>query len=306
MYSTRTSQDGSYRFIPAVYQYSGGVAAEPGFRIERAQLVSPVPLDRGLRLIEAHLKQAGRPLIAFCACELRSPEPFSEGGFDAFNRLYASRLDQWGILQGQVNPVARTNICPEIGKPDAVSLHAFSYTVPHTSAQVSFVVAGSGEAPEGGASYAQGTIRPGDASPEGVRAKAGWVMGGCHGREHLHGARHPSAPCRRAPADHQPRPRRDLAFLAAPGRSPRLRDGCEGPAAGDRDRGAGLSPADAPMRCRKSNDAVRGARRRKSPTTIADGYREPSPADDRRDPSVPSRPGGRSFHPIPPGGFNVA
>jgi hypothetical protein len=177
MYSTRTSQDGSYRFIPAVFQYSGGVAAEPGFRIERAQLAAPVAMDRGLALIEAHLKRIGRPLTALCACELRSPEPFSEGGFDAFNRLYASRLDQWGVLQGQVNPVARTNICPEIAKPETVSLHAFSYTVADSSAQGSFVVAGSGEAPEGGASYAQGTVRPGDASPEGVRAKAQWVMG---------------------------------------------------------------------------------------------------------------------------------
>ncbi|MFC5423889.1 hypothetical protein ACFPOB_30670 [Bosea eneae] len=43
----------------------------------------PVALDRGLASIEAHLKQLGRPLTAFCACELRSPEPFSEGGFDA-------------------------------------------------------------------------------------------------------------------------------------------------------------------------------------------------------------------------------
>jgi hypothetical protein len=177
MYSTQPSQDGSYRFIPAVYQYSGGVAAQPGFRIERAQLATPVTLDRGLAIIEAHLKEAGRPLTAFCSCELRSPEPFSEGGFDAFNRLYASRLEQWGVLQGKVNPVARTNICPELGKPETVSLHAFSYTVPDASAQVSFVVAGSGEAPEGGASYAQGTIRPGDATPAGVRAKAEWVMG---------------------------------------------------------------------------------------------------------------------------------
>lgn len=165
MYSTQPSQDGSYRFIPAVYQYSGGVAAQPGFRIERVQLATPVALDQGLAIIEAHLKQVGRPLTALCACELRSPEPFSEGGFDAFNRLYASRLDQWGVLQGKVNPVARTNICPELGKPDTVSLHAFSYTVPDASARTSFVVAGSGEAPEGGASYAAGTIRPGDASP---------------------------------------------------------------------------------------------------------------------------------------------
>src|SRR5438876_1209205 len=28
---------GGYRFIPGPFQYSGGVAAEPGFRIERAR-----------------------------------------------------------------------------------------------------------------------------------------------------------------------------------------------------------------------------------------------------------------------------
>ena len=62
-------------------------------------------------------------------------------------------------------------------KPETVSLHAFSYTVPDDAARPSFVVAGSGEAAEGGASYAQGTVRPGDVSPDGVRAKAQWVMG---------------------------------------------------------------------------------------------------------------------------------
>ncbi|MDU0339201.1 2-amino-5-chloromuconate deaminase CnbZ [Bosea rubneri] len=177
MYSTQLSQDGSFRFIPAVFQYSGGVVAEPGFQIERARLSAPVPLEQGLAAIEAHLKRIGRPLTAFCSCELRSPEPFSEAGFAALNKVYASRLEQWGLLQGKVNPVARTNICPELGKPATVSLHAFSYTVADASARPSFIVAGSGEAPEGAASYAEGTIRLGDVSDEGVRAKAEWVMG---------------------------------------------------------------------------------------------------------------------------------
>ena len=30
---------GGYRYIKAVFQYSGGVAAEPGYEIERARLV---------------------------------------------------------------------------------------------------------------------------------------------------------------------------------------------------------------------------------------------------------------------------
>src|SRR5690606_16357366 len=130
MYPTQTSQDGSYRFIPAVFQYSGGVVSEPGFRIERARLSTPLALEHGFAAIERHLKQVGRPLSALCACELRSPEPFSQAGFEALNRVYASRLDQWGLLQGAVNPVARTNVCPELGKSETVSLYAFSYTVP--------------------------------------------------------------------------------------------------------------------------------------------------------------------------------
>ena len=177
MYPTRTSQDGSFRFIPAVFQYSGGVAAEPGFRIERARLASPLPLEAGFAAIEAHLRRLGRAPSAFCACELRSPEPFSEEGFEAFNRSYAAQLDSWGLLEGAINPVARTNVCPEVGKPAGIALHAFSYTVPDAASAGGFVVAGSGEAPEGGASYEAGTVRPGDVSPDGLREKAIWVMG---------------------------------------------------------------------------------------------------------------------------------
>ena len=35
---------GNYRFIPAVFQYSGGVAADPDFEIERVRFDKPVPL----------------------------------------------------------------------------------------------------------------------------------------------------------------------------------------------------------------------------------------------------------------------
>ena len=35
---------GGYRYISAVFQYSGGIAAEPGFEIERARFVKPLPL----------------------------------------------------------------------------------------------------------------------------------------------------------------------------------------------------------------------------------------------------------------------
>jgi len=77
---------GGYAYIPGVFQYSAGVAALPGFRIERVRFGEPLALARGFDRIAAHLQAAGRPPTAFCACELRSPAPFSEAGFTAFNR----------------------------------------------------------------------------------------------------------------------------------------------------------------------------------------------------------------------------
>jgi len=76
---------GGYRYIPAVFQYSGGVAAEAGFRIERVRFRHPLPLARGFERVAEIISARGRPLSAFCACELRSPAPFTDAGFRAFN-----------------------------------------------------------------------------------------------------------------------------------------------------------------------------------------------------------------------------
>jgi len=170
--------EGGFRYIPGVFQYSGGVAAEPGFEIERARFARPVPLADGFARIEAHLARRGRPTTAFCACELRSPEPFTEAGFTAFNRAYVPALERWGLYRGEANPVARSNVCPEVGAPPVPSFYAFSYTVPAApGVRGTFVVAGSGEAPEGPGNYRDRTIRLLDRSPEGLREKARWVLG---------------------------------------------------------------------------------------------------------------------------------
>jgi hypothetical protein len=121
---------GGYRFIIHQFQYSGGVAAEPGFRIEHARFARPLPLAEGFDAIEAYLAGIGRSPTAFCACELRSPTQFSDAGFVAFNRHYVERLAAWGIFRDEVNPVARSNVCPEIDPPATPSFYAFSYTVP--------------------------------------------------------------------------------------------------------------------------------------------------------------------------------
>ena len=169
--------EGGFRFVKGVFQYSGGVAAEPGFEIHHARFHKPVPLAEGFARIRAHLESIGRPLTAFCACELRSPAPFDDAGFEAFNRAYIKPLEDWGIFRDGINPIARSNVCPELDKPKEPSFYAFSYTVPATNAPASFVIAGSGESPEGNASYKDAAVRPGDQSPEGLTEKARFVLG---------------------------------------------------------------------------------------------------------------------------------
>jgi len=167
---------GGYRYIPAVFQYSGGVAAEPGIAIVRMRFHRPVPLAQGFARIEEAIRAAGRPLTAFCACELRSPAPFTEEGFRAFNEIYAGTLRQWGVMAGDANPVARSNVCPEIEPPGEPSFHAFCFTVEAPQGLPTFVVAGSGEAVEGKGNYREHTVRFGETSPDALAEKARFVL----------------------------------------------------------------------------------------------------------------------------------
>ena len=177
MTDTIEARDSGYRFMPGVSQYSCGIAALPGFAIERVRFSEPVPLSAGFATIAEILKAAGRPLTAFGACELRSPAPFTEDGFRAFNDIYIETLIAWGVMRDGVNPVARSNVCPKITPPSEPSFHAFCYTVPSPKdAPASFVVAGSGESVEGKANYRDHTVAPGDTSPAGMRAKATFVL----------------------------------------------------------------------------------------------------------------------------------
>ena len=189
--TTEVFAPGGYRFIPAVFQYSGGVAAEPGFGIERFTFRSQIPLARGFERAAEIIKARGRPLTAFCACELRSPAPFTDTGFRGFNEAYVETLRNWGIYDGKRNPVARSNVCPEIDPPAEPCFHAFSFTVPAQDQTPTFVVAGSGEAREGGVSYRERTVRYGETSAEAIREKALFVLGEMERRLKLLGATWP-------------------------------------------------------------------------------------------------------------------
>ena len=169
---------GGYRYIPGPFQYSAGVVAESGHAIERVTFRAPLPLRQGFARVAAMLRARGRPLTAFCACELRSPAPMSDAGFRAFNETYVAQLAQWGIYDDAAkrNPVARSNVCPKVHAPGEPSLHAFSFTVAAEGNMPTFVVAGSGEAREGGVDYRRRTIRYGETSADAMREKASYVL----------------------------------------------------------------------------------------------------------------------------------
>jgi hypothetical protein len=183
MAEIRTFEAGGYRYIKAVFQYSGGVAAETGYEIERARFRQPLPLPDAYSAVEAHLDRLGRPSTAFAACELRSPVPFTDQGFYEFNKAYVTMLERWGIFQGgdqPINPVARTNVCPVYDKPPEPVMYAFSYTVAQERltgpSNGSFIISGSGDASAAGNSYSERIVRPGDTSPEALREKVNFVV----------------------------------------------------------------------------------------------------------------------------------
>ena len=171
---------GNYRYVRGPFQYSGGVRADAGYALRRVRFSKPVAVAQGFELIKSHLQAAGRPLTAFCACELRSPAPFDDQGFIDFNRVYVGTLTDWGIFANEENPVARSNVCPELTAPPEPSFHAFTYTVPLTGGRADapeFVIAGSGEAEESSAPYSERTVRLGDTTADGLREKARFVLG---------------------------------------------------------------------------------------------------------------------------------
>jgi hypothetical protein len=167
---------GGYTAAPGWLQYSRGVRALPGHTIVRVRFQELMPLDAGFTRIAGWLGDRGRPLTSLCACELRSPRQFTEDGFRAFNLRYAETLRAWGVMQGDANPVARTNVCPPIQPPQEPSFYAFSYAVPTPGASEAFVAAGAGESTEGARPYPERIVAYGDTSAAGMRRKAEHVM----------------------------------------------------------------------------------------------------------------------------------
>ena len=173
---------GNYLFIPAVFQYSSGVAGNPGFEIERVRFDKMPSLSDGFAQIANYIQATGRPLTSFCACELRSPAAFTEDGFRRFNEHYVKTLAEWKIFDGTSNPVARSNVCPEIDPPAEPSFYAFSFTRPTQGAVQSFVIAGGAESRDGPGTYPERTVRYRDLSPDGLKEKVRFTVGSMESR----------------------------------------------------------------------------------------------------------------------------
>ena len=168
--------DGGYAFLKGGFPYSQGVKALQGYTIERVRFAQPVPVVQGFAAIEQRLSEHGRPRTALCAAELRSPAPFSMSGFRAFNEVYVEVLKRWNLYREGLNPVARSNVAPQFAPPAEPRFYAFCYTVPANNAGTGFVVAGSGEWPEGG-KFPEDIVARGDSSPTGLQQKARFVLG---------------------------------------------------------------------------------------------------------------------------------
>lgn len=167
---------GGYRYLEGVFQYSGGVRALDGYRIERVRFRNSPAIAQGFERIEKYLADLGLPLTSFCACELRSPAQFTEAGFRSFNESYVKTLERWKLFASGLNPVARSNVCPEIHPPAEPVFHAFSYARPGKALAPSFVIAGSGEVSERGGNYRDHIVAYGDTSPQGMKQKARCVL----------------------------------------------------------------------------------------------------------------------------------
>ncbi len=172
---------GGYSFLKGIAPYSAGVVANTDFEIERARMATPLPIPEAFARLDAYLAALGRTPQALCGMELRSPRPFTFAGFNDFNAGYVHLLEKRNIFVNGLNPVARTNVAPEIAAPSEPVVYAFSYTLQARMASRSFIVAGAGEL-RAGSLDPHDVVRRGEDSLDALTEKARFVLGLMDGR----------------------------------------------------------------------------------------------------------------------------
>ena len=170
---------GNYRFLTGIAPYSSGVIAMPGYEIIRVRLKQLLPVNEPIfERIEQYLSDVGRPIHSLCSMEFRIPKPLSFEDFKKFNDSYQQRLRDKGLLLGDVNPLARTNISTAEFDLKEPSVYAFSYTV-HVKEGLSassFIVAGAGDLTDQTDLSVSAIVRPDETSTDALVEKVGVVM----------------------------------------------------------------------------------------------------------------------------------
>lgn len=142
----RPSPVAPFSYVPGIDPYSGGVVAAPGSEIVHVTLHQALPWRDGFERIAQITGEDGVERSALCAVELRCPRPHSFEGFIQFNDEYRDLLEAWDLLDGEDNPIARTNVAPVHYPPKETSLRGFSYVKTAVDNEArSFVVAGAGD-----------------------------------------------------------------------------------------------------------------------------------------------------------------
>lgn len=175
-YQSTVHSTGSYRYLPAIDPYSSGVAAEPGYEIVGLRFDRPSPVADGFGRLDRWIEEHGLTPQALVGLELRSPVPFEFGSFGDFNKHYRELLSERGLLEGDVNPIARSNLIPVAQGPDEpVLLTAFMVRPSGGAGGRDFVVAGGGEVEEGRLDR-EAIVALADLSQEGLERKAIFVL----------------------------------------------------------------------------------------------------------------------------------
>ncbi|MEC7914662.1 MAG: RidA family protein [Actinomycetota bacterium] len=165
----RPSPVAPFSYVPGIDPYSGGVVAAPGAEIIHVTLREPLPWRDGFERIKEITANDEVDHTALCAVELRCPVPHSFEGFIGFNDKYRSLLDDWGLLNGDDNPIARTNVAPVHHPPNDTSLYAFSYVkTVEGDDPGSFVVAGAGDLMD------QSDLQPGSIVAKDLDGEEAW------------------------------------------------------------------------------------------------------------------------------------
>ena len=178
---TRDFPAGNYRFIPAVFQYSSGAAADPGFEIERVRFDRLQPLAEGFAL--AAKLYSGRRAAVDVVLRLRVALAggVHRGRISNLQRALRQDARRMGPVRRRHQSGGAQQRLSGDRSARAAVLSCFLLLPAGrwngTSATPSFVIAGGAEARGGSGSYPERIVRYRDLSSDGFKEKVRFTVG---------------------------------------------------------------------------------------------------------------------------------